>query len=129
MSQYDDSGYKAFKAAGAITIYDRVKLSAADTVDVAGLAEIEIGTAQNAAFAANDLVNVKLRTAPGTHKMRMKDTGSAAATVYTEAAGEAQFTATNTAYVIGIALEAATAENDIIEVLYNAHGDTAISGL
>ena len=125
MSQYDDSGYKAFKAAGAITIYDRVKLSAADTVDVAGLAEKEIGTAQNAAFAAGDLVNVKLRTAPGTHKMRCKEALAVGATVYTEAAGEIQDTAQPTAYIIGIALEAATAEDDIVEVLYNAHGDTA----
>jgi hypothetical protein len=65
MSQFDDSGYKTFIAAGAISKYSRVKISAAETVDVAGITDREIGTATNQAFAAGDRVTVKLRSAAG----------------------------------------------------------------
>jgi predicted RecA/RadA family phage recombinase len=108
-------------------MHARVVLASGGTVSTAGLAEKEIGTAMTAAFASGDLVTVRLRTAAGTHKMIAKEAIAAGATVYTEAGGKVQDTAESTAFQVGTALEAATAENDIIEVLYNAHGDTAAS--
>ena len=124
MSQYVDSNTKAFTAAGTIKQYARVTLGSGGTITEAGLAVKEIGTAMQPA-ATGDTISVRLRTATGTHKMIAKEALAIGATLYTEADGKAQDTAETTAFQIGTALEAATAENDIIEVMYNAHGDTA----
>jgi len=126
MSQLNDTGYKGFVASAAISQYARVKVDAAGTVSTAGLTDKDIGTALNAAFAAGDLVQVKMRTAPGTHKMIAAGAVTLGAEVITQASGKIDDAATSTGYRLGIALEAATANNDIIEVMYNQHGDTAI---
>jgi predicted RecA/RadA family phage recombinase len=126
MSQYVDGNVAGrFVASAAIAQYARVKISGAGTVATAGLAEKEIGTALNKAFAAGDAVQVKLRTAAGTHKMVAIEALAVGAPVYTETDGKVQDTAQATAFLIGTALEAATNDGDVIEVLYNAHGDTA----
>jgi hypothetical protein len=125
MSQYVDGQTKTFIADEAIAINLRVKLDSDGKVTVAGLADKEIGTAVTPAFAAGDDVTVRLRTAAGTHKMIAVEALAVGATLYTEAAGKVQDTAQATAFQIGIALEAAAADGDVIEVLYNAHGDTA----
>jgi predicted RecA/RadA family phage recombinase len=124
MSQYVDTTTKAFEAAGTIKQYARVTLGSGGTITEAGLAVKEIGTALEPAVSG-DVINVKLRTGSGTHKMIAKEALAIGATVYTETDGQVQDTAQGTAFQIGTALEAATAENDIIEVLYNSHGDTA----
>lgn len=126
MSQRDDSGFKTFVANGAVSQWERVKLNSDGTIDTAGLAEIDIGTAQRDA-AAGEFVSVKLRTAAGTHKCLASEALAAGATVYTEASGKVQDTAQATAYIVGTSLEAAAADGDVIEVLYNSHGDTAAS--
>ncbi len=127
MSQYvDGNNIGRFVAGGTIKQYARVKISAAGTVTEAGLAEKEIGTANEYAVSG-DPVSVRLRSAAGTHKMIAKEALAVGATVYTEAAGKVQDTAEATAFQVGTALEAATAEDDIIEVLYGNHGDTAAS--
>lgn len=126
MSQFIDTGYKGFLASAAISQYARVKLDAAGTVSTAGLTDRDIGTAQNAAFAAGDQVDVKLRTASGTHKMIAAGAVTNGAIVNTQASGKIDDAATATGYALGTALEAATANNDVIEVIYNQHGDTAI---
>jgi hypothetical protein len=48
--------------------------------------------------------------------------------VYTEADGKVQDTAESTAFPVGHVVDAVapTADGDIVEVLYNAHGDTAV---
>lgn len=125
MSQQSDSGFKGFKASAAIARFARVKLDAAGTVSTAGLAEKDIGVAQNAAFAAGDDVNVKLTSAPGTFKVIANEALAAAARLYTEASGRVQDTAEATSFQWGTSLEAATAAGDIIEALPNMHGDTA----
>ena len=127
MSQYVDTNTKSFEADGAIPQFARVKLDSDGKITVAGLTDKEIGTATREAFAAGDLVTVKLRSGAGTHKMIAIEALAAGATVYTEANGKVQDTAAATAFQVGTALEAATADGDIIEVLYNAHGDTAAS--
>lgn len=126
MSQRDDSGFKSFAADGAISLYSRVNLNSDGTIGEAGLAERCIGTLQTvAALAAGDVVPVKLYTASGTHKVRVKEACAAGAILYTEAAGEVQDTDQATALVWGLALEAATAENDIIEALPGIQPDIA----
>jgi hypothetical protein len=124
MSQYVDSNTKAFTAAGTIKQYARVTLGSGGTITEAGLAVKDIGTAMEPAVSG-DVISVRLRTATGTHKMIAIEALAAGATLYTESDGKVQDTAATTAFQIGTALEAATADGDIIEVLYNAHGDTA----
>jgi hypothetical protein len=126
MSQYVDSNTKAFTSAGTIKQYARVTLGSGGTITEAGLAVKDIGTAMEPAVSG-DVISVRLRTANGTHKMIAVEAVAAGATLYTEAAGKVQDTAEATAFQIGTALEAATADGDIIEVLYNVHGDTAAS--
>lgn len=127
MSQNVDGQTKTYAADEAIAINLRVKLDSDGKVTVAGLADKEIGTAVTPAFAAGDNVTVRLRTAAGTHKMIAIEALAVGAVVYTEAAGKVQDTAASTSFQVGIALEAAAADGDVIEVLYNAHGDTAVS--
>lgn len=127
MAEQNDNGFKSFQASAAISQFARVKLESAGTIVTAGLAEKEIGTAQRAAFASGDIITVKLTSAPGTHKMIAKEAIAVGARLFTEAGGKVQDTAETTAFPVGTAFTAAAAENDIIEVLYNAHGDTAAS--
>jgi hypothetical protein len=126
MSQYVDGNEKTFVADEAIAKHLRVKLDADGRVTIAGLAEKEIGTTVTPAFAAGDEVTVRLRTAAGTHKMTAIEGLAIGATVYTETGGKVQDTAQATSFQVGTALEAATADGDIIEVLYNSLGDTAV---
>lgn len=125
MSQYTDGQTKTFIADEAIAMNLRVKLDADGRVTVAGLTDKEIGTAVTPAFAAGDRVTVRLRTAAGTHKMIAIEALAVGAVLYTETAGKVQDTAQATSFQIGTALEEAFADGDVIEVLYNAHGDTA----
>lgn len=123
MSQYVDSKGKAFVANGAITAYARVKLDAAGTVSTAGATDKEIGIATRT-VADGEPVDVGLRTGQGTHKATAEDAVAAGDAVYTAASGKVGDTGTG-AFLVGTALEAATADGDIIEILYNTHGDTA----
>lgn len=125
MSQFVDGQTKTFIADEAIAINLRVKLDSDGKVTIAGLADKELGTAVTPAFAAGDPVTVRLRTAAGTHKMIAVEALTVGSVVYTEANGKVQDTAQATAFQVGVALEAAAADGDVIEVLYNAHGDTA----
>lgn len=116
MSQIN-AGCKTFKAASAIGKNIRVKLDNDGRVSIAGLAEKGIGTTTRAALAANDPVDVRLLTAPGTHKVTAIEGCAIGAVLYTEAAGKVQDTAASTAREWGIAFEAATADGDVIEAM------------
>ena len=127
MAQYVDTGTKTFQASAAIPKYARVTLANTGLIAKSGLAEKDIGTALTEAFAAGDRIAVKLRTAAGSHKMIASEALAIAADVYTESDGEVQDTAQATAYLLGTAVTAAAADQDIVEVIYNTHGDTAAS--
>lgn len=127
MAEMNDNGIKTFVADEAVSQFARVKLDADGKVTNAGLTDRELGTATHEAFAAGDVIGVKLRSGSGTHKMIAIEALAVGATVYTEASGKIQDTAASTAYLVGTALNAAGADGDIVEVLYNAHGDTAVS--
>lgn len=127
MSQQFDTGTRPFAASAAITQFARVKIEAAGTVVTAGLTEVGDGIAQTAALAANDVIAVKLWNSSGTFKMIAKEAIAGAATLYTEAGGKVQDTAEATSYPFARSIEAATAENDIIEcVLLTYVGAAAV---
>lgn len=125
MSQQYDIGCRAFIAGEAIEQYDLVYLSGENEVSVNDLTDQPIGVAQRRADSGSP-VSVKLLSSPGTFKVRAKEPLSAGATLYTEDGGEVQDSATPTAWPILVAIEAATAEDDIIEALPIAFGGEAI---
>lgn len=127
MSQYVDGNTKTFTAGEAIAANLRVKLHTDGTVMIAGLAEKDIGTAEHAAIATGDRLTVRLRTAAGTAKMVAKEAIAVGSHLYTEAGGKVQDTNETTSFLVGTAMEAAAADNDVIEVLRWAHGDTAVA--
>lgn len=127
MSQYVDTPTKAFTASAAISQYALVQVANTGKVSANGLATRPIGVAMQAAFADGDVIAVKLLPGVGTFKGIAKEALAIAAVLYTEAAGKLQDTAEATSLPIGIALEAATAENDIIEWMPLTYGGPAAS--
>ena len=125
MAEMNATGHKSFTTSAAVAQWARVKLEAGGTVVTAGLAEKEIGVATREAFASGDIIDVQMVSAPGTVKMIAIEALAVAAPVYTETSGKVQDTAQATSYLVGIALNAAAADGDIVEVLRNSHGDTA----
>lgn len=110
------SGNMTFTAGAAIAANLRVKLSSGKLA-VAGVADKELGTLLGATFADLDLGTVSLRNEPGTKKMVAAGAIALGADVYTAASGKVNDTAASTSYLLGTALEAATADGDVIEVL------------
>ncbi|MFQ5505313.1 MAG: capsid cement protein [Planctomycetota bacterium] len=123
MSQYVETPTRTFTAGAAIAAGLRVKLTAGKLA-VAGVADKEIGTLEAASFADGDARAVRLRNAQGTRKMVANGAISQGAAVFTAAGGKVG-PSIATAFLIGTALEAASADGDVIEVLPNVHGDTA----
>lgn len=114
MSQFVDGNTKSFTASTAIAKYLRVALSAGQLI-AAGAAVPEIGTLEDASFAAGDVRAVRLRSAAGTVKMVASGAITAGAYCFGAASGKISASAGGTP--IGIALEAASADGDVIEVL------------
>jgi len=104
-------------AAGAIGIHLRVKTIGALVVAGVGATDepVELGTLEKASFAANDVVPIRSRNAPGTVKMVAAGAHSAGATIYGAASGKISTTVSGSP--LGIQLEASTADGDIVEVL------------
>lgn len=127
MSQYVDTGTRTFIADAAITQFARVVFESDSRVVTAGLTEVGCGIAMNPAFAAGDAIQVKLWNSAGTFKMRASEALAAGATLYTESDGEVQDTAQATAVPFAQALEAATADGDIIECVLLPYRGAAAS--
>ncbi len=127
MSQYVDTPTRAFVASAAITQFSLVQVASTGKVSANGLATRPIGVAMRPAFADGDLIPVKLLPGLGTFKGIAKEALAIAAVLYTEAGGKLQDTAEATSLPIGIALEAATAENDIFEWMPLPYGGPAAS--
>lgn len=111
------SGYPAV---GAIAIHLRVILNASNELAIAaaGVTDYvnEIGTVEKAAFAAGDRIPVRARNAEGTRKCVASAAVAARAAIYGSAGGKVSSVASGTQ--LGIALDAAAADGDIIECLY-----------
>jgi len=116
MSQYVETPTKAFTAGAAIGKHILVKLDTAKLA-VAGLAEQAVGVIEDEAFADGDLRAVRLLSAQGTIKCVAAAAVAEAAVVYGRALGKVDDVSTSSAIRVGVALEAATAAGDIIEVL------------
>lgn len=115
----NNPGIPTFTANGALVAHQRVKLTAASAtippqVEVAGSGEQHIGITEYG-VATGVLVAVKLRNHPGTVEAIAAEAIAVGATIYGAADGEVKDTSAGTA--IGIAIEAATADQDIIEII------------
>lgn len=116
MSQYVEGSSKSFTAGAAIGQHILVKVTS-NALSVAGLAEEPIGTIEEASFASGDIRSVRLLSCKGTIRCVASGAFSQGAVVYGRALGKVDDIATSSAVRIGIALEAATAANDVVEVL------------
>ena len=116
MSQIVETPTKGFTAGGAIGKHILVKLSSGKLA-VAALAEEFIGTLEDEAFADLNVRSVRLKSAQGTIKCVALTAFSVGAVVYGRAGGKVDDVSTSSAVRVGVALEAATAVNDIIEVM------------
>ncbi len=117
MSQFIDTPTKTFVASAAIAAHLRVKLNGSNKLAVcgAGATENELGTITKAAFADGDIRSVRLTSAMGTTKMVALTSFSREALLYAGAGGYVDDVVNGKP--IGIALEAATALYDVVEVL------------
>lgn len=116
MSQYVDGPSKTFTAGAAIGQDILVKLSSGKLA-VAALGDEHIGTLLAESFTDGDERAVRLRSAQGTTKMVASGAFTAGAILYGRALGKVDDISTTSAIRVGTALEAATAANDVIEVL------------
>lgn len=115
MSQMVETPTRTFEASAAIAPNLRVKLDTNGQLAAAGAAERSIGVLERRALAANELVAVRTRNAPGTRKMVAAGAITARNYVYGAASGKVDDIPNGN--LEGIALEAATADGDVIEVL------------
>lgn len=121
MSQFNESGKKTFVAIEAIPRYSAVKLTSTG-IGIADLTDRPIG------FAADDIASGEYGTVMlmyRTFLCRAQEAWSAGATLYSETDGYLQDTAQSTALPMFIALEAATAQGDLVEVLPLHYGGPA----
>lgn len=119
MSQFFDTGTRPDTSAGVIGQHLRVKTPGA--LVVATASDVELGTLEIPATAAGP-ATVRLRTAQGTRKMVASGAITSGNPVFAAAGGK--IAATGTVFC-GTALEASTADNDVIEVLSGPNTDIA----
>jgi len=118
MASINESGYKTFTAtAVALAKNVRVLLDSSGTISVAGVSDEWIGTTVED-IAASGTGTVRLRNAPGTHFFTASAAVTRGAKLYAAASGKVDdgSTVLGGGAPIGFeALEAATADGDIIE--------------
>jgi hypothetical protein len=122
--KYVETATKTFTAGGALAYGTRVKLGSG-VLSAAGITDKDIGTVETPAFASGDPCTVRLRSAQGTCEMIASEAITAGAAVYTAADGKVSDTAAATSFYVGEAMETASGDGSIIEVLRGSHGDTA----
>lgn len=117
MSQFVETNTREFECSGAIGQFLRVKPNGGspNQLTTAGAADLELGTLESASFNAGDFRSVRLRTAAGTAKMIASGAITQYAAVYGDAGGK--ITATPNANFLGYALNAASGNNSVVEML------------
>lgn len=115
MSQFNTSGVKSFNADATITVHQRVKLTATG-VDVAGANEAAVGFAQ-ANASSGEQVAVRLINSQGTFKAVVSEAVAINATLYGAASGKVTDTDGGSYVARYKALEAASGDGAIIEVM------------
>jgi len=120
MSQFNDTGYQSVTLTEAVAQYLRTDASGT----LCGITERGIGVAA-VGGAIGAVIPVALHSKQGTFKVVASAAISKDAIVYSAAAGKVGPSA-STAYKLGIALEAAGANNDVIEIMPLV-GETAVA--
>lgn len=115
MSQYNTSGVRSFYADVAITVHQRVKLSATG-VAIAGADEAAVGFAQSDA-AIGEQVAVRLINSQGTFKAIAGEAVSVNGVLYGLASGKVGDTDGGAYTARYKALEAASGDGSIIEII------------
>lgn len=115
-NKWFDAGYVPFTTAAAITKYMLVYLSAANTVDICGAGGAAIGVCMQTTASGSE-APIKLLGAPGTFPCIAAGAIAAGAAVYTAADGEVNDVQTGSGAILGIAKEAAAADQDACEVI------------
>ena len=118
MSQYVEAAVRGFAAGAAIGQFLRVYLTASNTLALAGANDYGIGTMEDPSTAANEQVGVRLNSAQGSRKCVANAAITVGDPVYLAASGKV---GASGSVRYGTALEAATADNDIIEVLVDGN--------
>lgn len=113
MSSYIDGPVRSFPVSSALSQHRRVKLSNG-VLAYAGSTDRELGTLEKPVVSGDETAAVRLRTAPGTQRMIASEAITAGDAVYAAADGKVAASGT---IQVGAALEAATADGDVIEVL------------
>jgi hypothetical protein len=116
---YQEGPTRGFPNNAALSKGIRVVLSAG-YLAAASASQVALGTMEYRALSTNEQGTVRLRTAPGTQLMVASGAITAGNPVYAAASGKVA--ASGTVYC-GTALEAATADGDLIEVLPGPNTD------
>lgn len=115
MTQHVDAPVKTFQAGGAIGRRIRVKLNASNQLAVADSTDTDwIGVTEQEAFAANEWIPVRLRTAQGTFVFTASEAVTASDALYAAASGKV---ATSGTVLVGEALEDASGDGSEFEGL------------
>lgn len=114
MSQFFDAPARPFTAGVTIAQHLRVHLSSGKLA-ISGVTDQAIGNLLEEAFAVDEVRSVRLDNADGTVKMVCAGAVAAGAVVYQAAGGKIDDV--KTGKPIGVALEAGSAANSVIEVL------------
>lgn len=117
MAVVNTTGTKGFEANAALGQHILVKQETSGKLSVAALGEEFVGTTLQEAFAQNDVISVRLKSAPGTMKCVASGAFAINAVVYGRAAGKIDDISTTSAIRVGIALEAAAAAGNVVEVM------------
>lgn len=119
MSQYTEASVHEFTANAALGQFLRVYVGSNGKVALAGVNDFGVGTVENPSTAADEKIGVRINSAVGSRKCVASGAITVGDPVFCGASGKVSSTG---AVRYGIALEAATADNDVIEVLVS--GDT-----
>ena len=110
---------RAFPPNATLSQYARVKLLSTGKIDPAGLADKGIGNIAREAFQkdVDNAVPITVHLDGRILKGIAKEAFDAGVVLRSEAGGKLQDTAESTSVPVGISLEAATAENDLIDFM------------
>lgn len=104
-------------AAAAYTVGTRVFLNASGRVEVAALANRGIGYIDENGATAGQLCGVRVASYPAMTYVRAHSAMAVGAVCYSQAAGRVDDADGGSAHVVGIALDAAAAQDDVIRMI------------
>jgi len=119
MSQQNDSGFVSAPAAAATARGVLVHLNTAGKWAITPLGTIPDGVATHEVFAAGEMLTVKLSKGPGTLLCKASGAFAVGSLVYGRANGLVDDISTTSAVRVGRAKVAATAANQLVEIVPN----------